>query len=508
MLVTQCFQTTFPRASTIDQVFNHQISRAFNRQLRQRHRGSQQLSGISHRERGQIISTELASQFRVTWMPLPPLQFGLGHKPRRQADQRQFVFPGGEFLGAQFIPAYLTFGVTVGAFDEDSLAFAPSQSFKRCLGRFVRERVMDFTFPIAAHDQPFFNWLLSVLRSPPTTGAELVLEMAAFGGSDFNSPPDGFRQSRNLSDFHRFVLAQDSRLSLAAAFQVSRDIDYWPFQIDLCVDRNISAINQMGLAQLSTQPKTAPVKRVATDHFKAQALAANSLDHLPPQLNFSRKLAIGRDSQSLPLFGHLRRKPTFGQKQLSVDPHPVAVVSIGQKGPDLAHINLAQTPIVLSSCSDSFLRRLLISAFIQDQSAAFGKGWFLRDFFADLLQDLLSGPRRIGHKMLHILRRLSERPRDIAEIAFCGHSQQPAEKAQGVMTYITRRSFKTFGIAFPELIQTLAENFDLGARQSPSAGVKNFAFFLILGADTHLFGVPAIQLFLNCLTLFFRSAQM
>src|SRR6266511_3649488 len=148
------------------------------------------------------------------------------------------------------------------------------------------------------------------------------------------------------------------------------------------------------------------------------------------------------------------------------------------------------------------------SALILDESAAFGKGRFLRDFFADLLQDLLCRPRRIGHKMLHILRRLSGCPRDVAEIAFCGHSQQPAEKAQGVMTHITRRSFKTFGIAFQELIQTLAEGLDLGARQSPSAGTKNFAFFLILGADTHLFGVPAIQLFLNCLALFFRSEQM
>src|SRR6266545_1144488 len=71
---------------TIDQVFNHQISRAFNRQLRQRYRGSQQLSGIGHRERGQIIDTKLASQFRVRRMPLPPLQFGLSHKPRPQAE--------------------------------------------------------------------------------------------------------------------------------------------------------------------------------------------------------------------------------------------------------------------------------------------------------------------------------------------------------------------------------------------------------------------------------------
>ncbi len=34
---------------------------------------------------------------------------------------------------------------------------------------------MDFAFPIAAHDQPFFNWLLAVLRRPHATALLLMV---------------------------------------------------------------------------------------------------------------------------------------------------------------------------------------------------------------------------------------------------------------------------------------------------------------------------------------------
>jgi hypothetical protein len=54
----------------------------------------------------------------------------------------------------------------------------------------------------------------------------------------------------------------------------------------------------------------------------------------------------------------------------------------------------------------------------------------------------------------------------------------------------------------------MAQLLDRRAWQAPSTRVKDFAFFLILSAGPHLFGMPAIRLFLNCLALDFSSADM
>lgn len=59
----------------------------------------------------------------------------------------------------------------------------------------------------------------------------------------------------------------------------------------------------------------------------------------------------------------------LGQKQFAINPHPEAVIGIGEKCPDLTHLDLARSAIVLSSRSGGLFRSLLVSAFIQNQGA-------------------------------------------------------------------------------------------------------------------------------------------
>src|SRR5262249_46053246 len=110
-------------------------------------------------------------------------------------------------------------------------------------------------------------------------------------------------------------------------------------------------------------------------------------------------------------------------------------------------------------------------------------------------------PGRIAHKVLHILHRASPRPRDIGEVTFFRHAQQPAQIVHSIITGIPSLSLETLGVALPTFIQPMAQLLSRRSWQTPGTRVKDFAFSLIFSAGPHLFGMPAIRLFLNCLAV-------
>lgn len=110
--------------------------------------------------------------------------------------------------------------------------------------------------------------------------------------------------------------------------------------------------------------------------------------------------------------------------------------------------------------------------------------------------------------MLHVLRRFSGHARNVAEVAFNGHSQQPAQKAQRVMTGVACRGFETLGITLPEFIQALAEFLDLLARQSPGARIEHFALGFFFSRGSHAYGLPQTRLFFNQLVVYRMAAEM
>src|SRR5215813_6934055 len=246
---------------------------------------------------------------------------------------------------------------------------------------------------------------------------------------------------------------------------------------------------------------TTPVERVTADNFKGQAFQSNALDHSPSEIDLGGKLAIRWEPQAFSLFGHLTCEPLFGQKQPPINPEPVATVGISQERSDLAHINLPHPAIVLTRDSNGLLGSFLIRTFVENQSAALSKGFRLGNFFANLRQDFLCRPRRVGHKVLHVLRRLPRRAPNVAEVTFCCHTQQSAQKIQRVMTGITCRSLKALGITFPEFIQPKAEFLDLCARQSPGARIEHFAFGFFSSRGSHALGMPQTRLFSNRLAV-------
>ena len=104
MLVTRTLQTRFARAGAIDQMFNDQVGRRINGQLRQRQRGTQEFSDVGQRERRQFLDAKFASQLRVSRMPLTPVEQGLSAEPRRQTDQGQARVPRQETFGRAIHP--------------------------------------------------------------------------------------------------------------------------------------------------------------------------------------------------------------------------------------------------------------------------------------------------------------------------------------------------------------------------------------------------------------------
>ena len=80
--------------------------------------------------------------------------------------------------------------------------------------------------------------------------------------------------------------------------------------------------------------------------------------------------------------------------------------------------------------------------------------------------------------------------------------------ASGVHAIPISEQILGYLLAFARGLPAAVRAQDRRAWQAPSTRVKDFAFFLILSAGPHLFGMPAIRLFLNCLALDFSSADM
>src|SRR5215510_2251313 len=511
MLVTQLFQTRFAGASTIDQMLDDKVSGAFDSQLRQGHYGAQQFANVCHREWRQLVDLQFFNKFRIARMLFAPVEFGLSDEPGCQTRECQMVFPGWILLRPQLIPTGFTFGFAIGDFNKEALAFAASQTLERGFSRRIRQGVMNAPVSLASHHQPLLYGLLTVVGRPNQARVELIVNCTAFGRAHKDTCPLCSGISGQAPSLNWFVGAQhswtrESSPTLVRIFR--RQTDHGLLQIDLSIGGHVGHIDQPGPSHLSPQPVTTPVERVATNPFKGQSFTRYSLNHLPSQLDLRGKLPIMWDAESTALFRHLPAEPVFGQKQFTINPSPDAVVGIGQECPDLAHLDLTQPPVVLPSCSSSLLRDLLVSAFVKNQCTTTGELRCLAHFFANLRQRLLRFPGRIAHKVLHILRGDSRRVRDIGEVSLFRHAQQPAQVVQSIVTGIAGLSLETLGVARPKFIQPMAQLLDRRAWQAPSTRVKDFAFILIFSAGPHLFGMPAIRLFLNCLALDSSSAEM
>ena len=171
------FHPAFARSGTVDQMFHDQSSGFLVRELRQRHRRSQQFPHIGDRQCRQVIDRQLAIQLGVAGELLLPLEFGLGHEPRCQNGQSQLMFPGTELLGLQLIPAHLRLGVLNGALDEVALGLQPGQFFQGRLRVGIAEGVAAIPVSIRGVSPAILRWVFHPARStragrqtpPPTS---------------------------------------------------------------------------------------------------------------------------------------------------------------------------------------------------------------------------------------------------------------------------------------------------------------------------------------------------
>jgi hypothetical protein len=96
-------------------------------------------------------------------------------------------------------------------------------------------------------------------------------------------------------------------------------------------------------------------------------------------------------------------EPTLGQVQLTVDPRVGARRHQRQKDANLAHLHLAQTPVVLTVGTRTVVACLLVNALVQNQHRPSLELGMLLDVVLQGSDQCPSRLRRGAHKVLHIL---------------------------------------------------------------------------------------------------------
>ena len=206
---------------------------------------------------------------------------------------------------------------------------------------------------------------------------------------------------------------------------------------------------------LGTEPGFTAIKSVAGYDLKGQAVLFDPLDHLPAQLDLGGELTILRDAQALALVGFVLGKPTLRQKQLTIHPGPEVVLGmhITEECAYLAHLDFAQSPVVLAPCSCGLGTGFLVGALIEEEEdTALLEIRVVDNLLLDLPDRAAGIPGGVRDEMLDVLDRHVAHTSDVGEVALSLKAQLRGEIAQSIVAGVSGIGSERPGEALPELV--------------------------------------------------------
>ena len=165
----------------------------------------------------------------------------------------------------------------------------------------------------------------------------------------------------------------------------------------------------------------------------------------------------------------------LGQKQFPVHPGPHFLLVEGQKYSHLAHLDLAQPSIILSSRTGTLWPGFLICALVQKQHPTCLQARRGRNFLLNFPDHCLRLPRRIGHELLQVLpifHRVTDPPGNVGIISSGLHLQKSSQVGPGMLRTISGLRLETASIPTPDVLQTASQTTDRVFAQPPAVWKK------------------------------------
>jgi len=279
-----------------------------------------------------------------------------------KAGQGQVMLPGQIFDRLKIIPAQLTFGIRVAAFDEVALGFAPGHRLQGGRRVAIAQDISHLLF-VLAHEQPLLA-AFALKDGPDAAATKAIPQVSSFIRAQADVGPFPGRMGQQAPDF--MPLTADNLVVLAGFSPLSERIDDLGLvQINDRRNRNITVVFEVLIGQTATQSGVAPIPIIHRHCLERHPMSLNPLNQVAGQFRLGLELTPCRKPDFLTASRLFGGKPAFREEQLAIDPQVHGRRDQAGKHPHRTQLDLAQAPVVLSAGPGTLDARFFLGALIR-----------------------------------------------------------------------------------------------------------------------------------------------